>query len=79
MRKPADDTAEKRFGTAAGLVRKDFRIRHAIVVVDRHMGVLPARAVDPHTPIAMDAMADADYARQPLHIDVHQLARMPHS
>ena len=32
--------------------------------------------MDPQTPIAMDAMADADDARQPLHIDVHQLARM---
>ena len=40
------------------------------------MVVHPARAVNPHTPIAMDAMADADDARQPLHIDVHELARM---
>jgi hypothetical protein len=40
------------------------------------MVVHPARAVNPYTPIALDAMADEDDARQPLHIDVHQLARM---
>ena len=70
---------KKHFDTAASLVREDFRIRHATVVVDRHMDVLPSPRRRPAHSDCMDAMADADYARQQLHIDVHQLARMPHS
>ena len=75
-RKPGEGTAEEARRRRAGLIRKDFDVRCATVVIDGDMRVLPANASDARPTIAMNPVPDAGDARERFDIEMHEVARM---
>jgi hypothetical protein len=70
-----DGAPQKRRTGSAELVRQDFDIRHAAVIIDGHVHVLPANARRGPSAIAVDPVADLADASQRFDIDVEEVAR----